>query len=101
MKNGEMFGLPIPEGMRMLGQGVGWSVNGAGPEKEREEVVKEVGGTLLNEEEGERARAGLMAVEGIVLDCVARGESLANWLAEVSRVVFFSFSFVRSVLRLS
>ena len=90
-----MFGLPIPEGMMMPGQGMnGWGglagvVGGKGSEggqreDDEEEEVKEVGGVLLTEEEGERARAGLIGVEQMVLDCVARGEALGNWLAEVS-----------------
>lgn len=99
-----MFGLPIPEGMRIVGQGMngsGWaSVVGGGQEggnnQEEEEMEMEMEegkkgeaeGQLLTEEEGERARAGLVGIEESVLDWAARGEALGNWLAEVS---FFFF----------
>lgn len=70
--------------------GGGWGVvatgsDGVGGEEEQEQEEEKA--VTLSEEEGERARRGLLGVEEKVLECVMGAEQLGGWLAEVLECV--------------
>jgi hypothetical protein len=104
-----MFGLPIPEGLMVMGQGQGkmgasrretpmseaGDEEGEGDEEKRkrdgeeeEEEEEKVEEVELSEVEAMRAKGALKSVEDLVLDWVVRGDELGGWLGEVSLSFF-------------
>lgn len=96
LRDGDMFGLPIPEGLMILGQGQGISRGGQSRRPtpsdggmdvdEQPEELEEIHlpPEVLTQHEAERAKGALKGVEDLALDWAVRGDGLGEWMGEVS-----------------